>query len=281
MLTIVRPDVDAVVATHVTADDLGSLEADGYRYDLLAGDLIRVAPAGFRAGRIAHEISSRAQYRRWSTARAAAIEQAWTVAIIQAAIGVREDAIAADFALSSQQLALAAPRPEFERFFGELDSPREDIIRAMATLPETMHALFERIRVECGSARNLLHAYGVADETLVALRAQTVERAWAAAADTAVRGSPPLDDAYWDEISYHYDECCKARQSESVRQEGMTMSPFEAELHAQWRREELAREAETERLAVHARQSRPGVRWRLARVIYALAVSLEPTGGFS
>ncbi len=57
MLTIVRSDVDAVVAARVTADDLASFEGDGYRYDLLQGDLIRVSPAGFRHGRLAHEIS--------------------------------------------------------------------------------------------------------------------------------------------------------------------------------------------------------------------------------
>jgi Uma2 family endonuclease len=59
MLTIVRSDIDAVVATQVTAEDLASLESDGYRYDLLAGDLIRVSPAGFRHGRLAAEIARR------------------------------------------------------------------------------------------------------------------------------------------------------------------------------------------------------------------------------
>jgi Uma2 family endonuclease len=59
MLTVVRSDVDAVVATHVTTDDLASLEGDGYRYDLLKGDLIRVSPAGFRHGRLAAEIARR------------------------------------------------------------------------------------------------------------------------------------------------------------------------------------------------------------------------------
>jgi Uma2 family endonuclease len=59
MLTIVRSDVDAVVATQVTAEDLASLESDGYRYDLLAGDLIRVSPAGFRHGRLAAEVARR------------------------------------------------------------------------------------------------------------------------------------------------------------------------------------------------------------------------------
>src|SRR5437899_3041164 len=44
MLTVVRSDVDAVVAAHVTAEDLATFEGDGYRYDLLAGDLIRAAP---------------------------------------------------------------------------------------------------------------------------------------------------------------------------------------------------------------------------------------------
>src|SRR6266851_921931 len=59
MLTIVRADVDAVVATHVTAEDVANLEGDGYRYDLLSGDLIRVSPAGFRHGRLAAEIARR------------------------------------------------------------------------------------------------------------------------------------------------------------------------------------------------------------------------------
>lgn len=59
MLAVVRSDVDAVVATRVTAEDLECLEADGYRYDLLAGDLIRMSPAGFEHGRIAARIAAR------------------------------------------------------------------------------------------------------------------------------------------------------------------------------------------------------------------------------
>lgn len=59
MLTVVRSDVDAIVATDVTAMDLASFEGDGYRYDLLEGDLIRVSPAGFRHGRLAAEIARR------------------------------------------------------------------------------------------------------------------------------------------------------------------------------------------------------------------------------
>ena len=59
MLTVVRSDVDAVVATQVTADELFAMENDGYRYDLLAGNLIRVSPAGFRHGRLAAEIAYR------------------------------------------------------------------------------------------------------------------------------------------------------------------------------------------------------------------------------
>ncbi|MDQ6670841.1 MAG: Uma2 family endonuclease [Chloroflexota bacterium] len=59
MLTVVRSDVDAVVATHVTADELAALEGDGYRYDLLRGELIRVSPAGFEHGRIAARIAAR------------------------------------------------------------------------------------------------------------------------------------------------------------------------------------------------------------------------------
>src|SRR5712691_10886035 len=59
MLSVVRSDVDAIVATHVMAGDLASLEGDGYRYDLLDGELIRVSPAGFRHGRLAAEIARR------------------------------------------------------------------------------------------------------------------------------------------------------------------------------------------------------------------------------
>ncbi len=59
MLTVVRSDVDAIVATDVTAGDLATFEGDGYRYDLLEGDLIRMSPAGFRDGRLAAEIARR------------------------------------------------------------------------------------------------------------------------------------------------------------------------------------------------------------------------------
>ena len=59
MLSVVRSDVDAVVATQVTADELAALEGDGYRYDLLKGDLIRVSPAGFDHGRLAARIAAR------------------------------------------------------------------------------------------------------------------------------------------------------------------------------------------------------------------------------
>jgi Uma2 family endonuclease len=56
MLTVVRPDIDAIVATGVTANDLAALSADGYRYDLVEGNLIRVSPAGFGHGRLAAEV---------------------------------------------------------------------------------------------------------------------------------------------------------------------------------------------------------------------------------
>jgi Uma2 family endonuclease len=59
MLAVVRSDVDAVVATNVTTEDLECLEADGYRYDLLAGELIRMSPGGFEHGRLAARIAAR------------------------------------------------------------------------------------------------------------------------------------------------------------------------------------------------------------------------------
>jgi hypothetical protein len=59
MLSVVRSDVDAVVAMHATVEDLAGLEGDGYRYDLLEGNLIRLSPAGFLHGRLAAEIARR------------------------------------------------------------------------------------------------------------------------------------------------------------------------------------------------------------------------------
>jgi len=59
VLTIIREDVDAAVATGVTAEDVAALADDGYRYDLIGGQLIRVSPAGFRHGRLAAELARR------------------------------------------------------------------------------------------------------------------------------------------------------------------------------------------------------------------------------
>jgi hypothetical protein len=44
----------------------------------------------------------------------------------------------------------------------------------MATVPETMDALFEGIRREHDSVMGLLHLLGVTDETVAALRAATI-----------------------------------------------------------------------------------------------------------
>lgn len=43
----------------MTADDLLRLPDDGYRYELIAGELKKMSPAGGRHGRIAHRISLR------------------------------------------------------------------------------------------------------------------------------------------------------------------------------------------------------------------------------
>jgi len=56
MRAVLRPDIDAVVATGVTADELATRGDDGYRYDLIEGDLIRMSPGGFRHGRLAAEL---------------------------------------------------------------------------------------------------------------------------------------------------------------------------------------------------------------------------------
>jgi protein-tyrosine phosphatase len=53
-----------------------------------------------------------------------------TVAVIQAALGVGDAEIAADYALSTE-LLLGADNPEFARLFSNLDVPRVDIERAL------------------------------------------------------------------------------------------------------------------------------------------------------
>ena len=57
MHAVLRPDIDALVATGVTADELATRGDDGYRYDLIEGDLIRMSPGGFRHGRLAAELA--------------------------------------------------------------------------------------------------------------------------------------------------------------------------------------------------------------------------------
>jgi protein-tyrosine phosphatase len=95
------------------------------------------------------------------------------VALIQLALGVRTEDIAEDFALSSQLLELGAPQTEFDRLFGAItDIPRDDIVRAMTTRAETMHALLARIDSTYGSSAGLFSALGVAPALLVTLRDQ-------------------------------------------------------------------------------------------------------------
>ncbi len=50
---------DAVVAINLTVADLEQLPDDGFRYDLLDGELIRMSPAGEQHGRIAAELLRR------------------------------------------------------------------------------------------------------------------------------------------------------------------------------------------------------------------------------
>ncbi|HEY3063733.1 MAG TPA: tyrosine-protein phosphatase [Chloroflexota bacterium] len=93
-----------------------------------------------------------------------------TVALIQAALGISAANIAEDYALSSPLLELA-PVAEFERLFGSFDIPREEIVRAMVTRPDTMHALFARVRGVYGDVDGLLRAIGLDREALDRLRA--------------------------------------------------------------------------------------------------------------
>jgi len=45
----------------------------------------------------------------------------------------------------------------------------------MTTLPETMHALFDRIRRERGSVGALLRSFGISDATLAQVRIAAVD----------------------------------------------------------------------------------------------------------
>ena len=98
-----------------------------------------------------------------------------TVAMVQAALGVDVSDIASDYALSSQLLNLGGPRPDFDRLFGGLDLPRDEIVKNMATLPSTVYDLFERIDAAHGDIDGLMCALGVEEETLLKLRANLLE----------------------------------------------------------------------------------------------------------
>jgi protein-tyrosine phosphatase len=92
-----------------------------------------------------------------------------TVALIQAALGINDEDIAEDYALSSVLLELA-PVSELERLFGGIDIPREDLVRAMVTRPQTMYALFDRIRGVYGDIHNLFRDLGITPDVIDRLR---------------------------------------------------------------------------------------------------------------
>jgi protein-tyrosine phosphatase len=94
-----------------------------------------------------------------------------TVALIQAALGVGDDDIAEDYALSSVLLERAPPVSEFERLFDKLGISREDMLRAMVTRPEIMYALLHRIRHVYTDVRVLLRMFGVESDGVDRLRA--------------------------------------------------------------------------------------------------------------
>jgi protein-tyrosine phosphatase len=98
-----------------------------------------------------------------------------TVAIIQAALGVADEFIADDYAISSRMLALSASNGQLGRLFGDLDVPRDEVARALTTHPATMLALLARIRGEHGGFDALRRTWGVSDDTLSEVRAQLLE----------------------------------------------------------------------------------------------------------
>jgi protein-tyrosine phosphatase len=97
------------------------------------------------------------------------------VALIQAAVGVSDGDIAADYAMSGALLE-RTPVAQFERLLGGMAIDRAALMRAMATRPETMHALLERIRGVYGDVRALLETCGADAGVLARLREATCEQ---------------------------------------------------------------------------------------------------------
>src|SRR5438876_7063580 len=84
------------------------------------------------------------------------------VALIRAAVGVPEVFIAEDFALSSQLMALALRVPKSITCSATSPTSRAKTSSALwRTRPETMRALFARIRAEYASTAGLLDGLGV------------------------------------------------------------------------------------------------------------------------
>lgn len=98
-----------------------------------------------------------------------------TVALILGALGVAEDDIATDYALSSELLRRSLAAADHERLFEGIGIPMDEVQRALATVPETMHAFFARIRMTHGSVPGYLRAIGVSAAVLGDLQAALVE----------------------------------------------------------------------------------------------------------
>jgi protein-tyrosine phosphatase len=92
-----------------------------------------------------------------------------TVALIQAALGVSDVDIAEDYALSSTLLE-RIDGAQFERLFGHIDVPREDLMSALATRPETMREFLRRICRDYRDVRVLLALFGADSDTVERLR---------------------------------------------------------------------------------------------------------------
>ena len=92
--------------------------------------------------------------------------------MIQAALGIPDQHIAADYALSNR---LLDPNPEFERLFAELNVPRQEIARALTMRPELMLELLAGIRQKHGSIDELLESCRIPAVVLEQLRAVLIE----------------------------------------------------------------------------------------------------------
>lgn len=97
-----------------------------------------------------------------------------TAALILGALGVGTADIATDYALSSELLGRGSVRFDRDSLSAGLGIPTHEVVRTMATVPETIHALFARIQAAHGSVPGFLRDLGVSETVLGDLRSALI-----------------------------------------------------------------------------------------------------------